>query len=301
MENLIRYQEIVYDVPFLGHELNEFVLWFFTGTRCNLECTHCYVNSSPENNDHPYLKYDTFKQQLDIALENNFSKIDIYFTGGEPFINPDILQMIDESLNHGNTTILTNGTRFSESTLETLRNIVKDRKYSLTFRISLDGPNKEEHDMFRGEGSFDKTMQGLKNVSGMKIDTIITAMRSWEKFESENKESEFISLFTESGIPQEKQKLKILPPLRIGRESVRSRSYNTTELFTEECFTEYDYKQLQCSKCRMVTEKGVWVCPILVNEEGAKMSNDINGSFKPFGMKYAACWTCRMDGMSCEN
>lgn len=297
----IKLQSVVYDVPFLAKEEDHFVLWFFTGTRCNLECTHCYVNSSPENDDHPYLTYKTFKQQLDKTIEQNFKKLDIYFTGGEPFINPDILEMIDESLNHANTTVLTNGTRFSKSMVEKLETMVENKKFKLTFRISMDGFNEDMHDRFRGKGSFRKTMKGYTAVSGKKFGTIITSMRSWKPTESEQNEGEFISLFVESNIPQENQNLKILPPLRIGREADRSRGYNQTELFTKSCFDGYDYLNLQCSKCRMVSEKGTWVCPILINEDGAKMSDSIEDSFKPFGMKYAACWTCRMDGMSCEN
>jgi hypothetical protein len=87
----------------------------------------------------------------------------------------------------------------------------------------------------------------------------------------------------------------------IGREERRNRGYNEDELFTESCFINYDFRKLQCSKCRMVTEKGVWVCPILVNEPGGKMGDSLEDTFKPFAMKYTACWTCRMGGLSCEN
>ena len=139
-------QKIIYDVPFLATELNEFVLWFFTGTRCNLTCTHCYVESSPENNSIPYLTYETFEKRLTEAVNKNFNKIDIYFTGGEPFINPDILKMIDQSLNYGNTTILTNGTRFNDKLVSELEQITENKKYSLTFRISIDGPTAPEQD-----------------------------------------------------------------------------------------------------------------------------------------------------------
>ena len=126
-------------------------------------------------------------------------------------------------------------------------------------------------------------------------------MKSWKQKDDAKVEGEFISLFVENGIPERNHNLKYLPPILIGREEQRNRGYTEHELFTETCFTNYDYEQLQCSKCRMVTEKGVWVCPILVNEAGGKMANNLEESFKPFGMKYAACWTCRMSGLSCEN
>lgn len=303
MEKLdsVNEQKIVYNVPFLANDLNEFVLWFFTGTRCNLTCTHCYVNSSPTNDSMPYLTYETFEKHLKDAVSKNFAKLDIYFTGGEPFINPDILKMIDESLNYGNTTILTNGTRFSNKLVAELEKISETKKYKLTFRISIDGPTAPEHDVFRGKGSFNKTIKGLRRVSDKNFKTIVTAMQSWDYNQNEKVNGEFISLLVDNGIPKENQNLKYLPPILIGREEQRSHGYSDHELFTETCFTNYNYEQLQCSKCRMVTEKGVWVCPILVNEEGGKMGETLEQTFKPFGLKYTACWTCRMAGLSCEN
>ncbi len=61
-------QKNVYSVPFLSDQHKEFVLWFFTGSRCNLECSHCYVESSPTADQHPYLTYETFWKYLDEAL-----------------------------------------------------------------------------------------------------------------------------------------------------------------------------------------------------------------------------------------
>lgn len=303
METLkfISEQRLIYDVPFLGTELNEFVLWFFTGTRCNLTCTHCYVNSSPENDSMPYLTFETFEKHLLDAVGKNFKKLDIYFTGGEPFINPNILKMIDKALDYGTTTILTNGTRFSDKIISELEDITKNKKNDLIFRISLDGPTAKQHDAFRGKGSFNKTLKGLKKVSGKNYKTIVTAMQSWNQFDSGKVEGEFIDLFVDNNIPQKNQNLKYLPPILIGREEQRNRGYTDHELFTESCFTNYNYENLQCSKCRMVTEKGIWVCPILVNEEGGKMGESLDETFKPYPMKYTACWTCRMSGLSCEN
>ena len=299
--NYVKNQKIIYNVPFLATELKEFVLWFFTGTRCNLSCSHCYVESNPDNNSMPYLTYETFEQYLKEAVQKKFSKIDIYFTGGEPFINPDILKMIDKALDYGHTTILTNGTRFSDLIIEKLEKIIEKKKFTLTFRISIDGPTEMEHDKFRGSGSFNKTMLGLKKISNKNFKTIVTAMQSWKQKENNRIDGEFISLLVENDVPKRNQSMKYLPPILIGREEQRNRGYTEQELFTETCFTDYNYEQLQCSKCRMVTEKGVWVCPILVNEQGGKMGNTLVESFKPFGMKYTACWTCRMSGLSCEN
>ena len=144
--------------------------------------------------------YDTFEKRLNEAISKKFNKLDIYFTGGEPFLNPDILKMIDTSLNYGNTTILTNGTRFTNKMIENLQNITKTKKFQLIFRISVDGPTREQHDAFRGKGSFDKTMKGIKKVSDSNFKTIITAMQSWKKIEYEIINGEFIDFLVDNGI-----------------------------------------------------------------------------------------------------
>ncbi|HKZ41492.1 MAG TPA: radical SAM protein, partial [Candidatus Hodarchaeales archaeon] len=275
-----------------------------TGTRCNISCTHCYVNSSPENDSISYLQYSTFKRFLDEALEKDFPKLEIYFTGGEPFINPEILEMLGESLKQADTTVLTNGTRVTDDMARKLRTIQNMSERKFFFRVSLDGPDEASNDSIRGEGSFKKARNGIQKLKdyGFESNIIITSMRSWPKKEAKVVEEKFVDLIVEDfAIIKGSSSLKILPPLRIGRESNRSRPYTAREMFTDTCFTEYDYKMLQCSSCRMVTEKGVWVCPILVNDERGRMSSTLTDSFVPYPMRSMACWTCRMEGMSCTN
>jgi sulfatase maturation enzyme AslB (radical SAM superfamily) len=259
------------------------------------------VESSPTANQHPLLSYETFKEKLDEALAKDYDKLEIYFTGGEPFVNPDMLVMIEEAIKHADTTILTNATRISGEVAEKLRVIDDNSPHDLIFRVSLDGPNAEMNDKIRGKQAFDRATQGLENLIGMGFNPIVTSMRSWSLLDSGRMEDQYIDLLVEKGIPREDQLLKILPPLRLGREVQRTRSYTNDELFTEECFNDYDYSKLQCSKCRMVSERGVWVCPILINDDEARMGDTLEDAAEPYAMRQMACWTCRMDGMSCEN
>ena len=298
---IVKKQKFIYYSPFLAKKSKEFVLWFFTGTQCNLTCTQCYVESSPTNNSIPYLTYETFEKYLNEAHQQDFNKLDIYFTGGEPFLNPDILKMLDKALDYGDTTVLTNGTKFNDKLINKLDQKISSKKYKLIFRISLDGTTAEQHDAFRGKGTFEKTLKGIKKVSEKNYKTIITTFRSWKKYETKNVEEEFIDLLVDNNIPSKNQNLKVLSPIRIGREEKRHRGYVESELFNEFSFNNFNFENLQCLKCRMITEKGVWVCPILVNESGGKMGDSLAETFKPYPLKYAACWTCRNDGLTCEN
>lgn len=276
-------------------------MWFFTGSKCNLTCTHCYVDSSPTADQHPFLTLETFKNSINETLSKNYKKLDIYFTGGEPFVNPDLVEMLKESLKHADTTILTNATKISKSMAKKLASLQNNTNKKLIFRVSVDGPTKESNDEIRGKRAFERATQGIENLVEHGFNPIITAMRSWSLLDSGKMNDQFVDLLVEKGIPSEKQILKILPPLRIGREIDRNRGYGPQELFTEDCFTDYDYNNLQCSKCRMVSERGVWVCPILINEDHAKMGDNLTETEKPYEMVDMACWTCRMDGMMCTN
>ena len=296
-----QFQEKIYSVPFLTKQHQEFVLWFYTGSKCNLSCTHCYVESSPTANQHPLLTYETFQKTLKEALSKEYKKLDIYFTGGEPFLNPDLIAMLKTCVNHGDTTVLTNGTRITEEIAHELAEIEKNSEFKLNFRISLDGPNAEKNNLIRGFKAFERATNGLNNLIQNGFNPIVTSMRSWPLLDSDKIEGQFVELLVNQGIPKQEQKLKILPQLRLGREIDRSRPYNSEELFTDSCFTDYDFNQLQCSKCRMVSERGVWVCPILINENEARMGDTLTDAEIPFDLKFMACWTCRMDGMSCTN
>ena len=84
-------------------------LWFNTGTLCNLTCRNCYIESSPANDRLVYFTAAEVRQFLDEIARENLGTREIGFTGGEPFMNPDILDMLDDSLSRGfQTLVLTN-------------------------------------------------------------------------------------------------------------------------------------------------------------------------------------------------
>src|SRR5215472_3595279 len=84
-------------------------LWFNTGTLCNLACEGCYIESSPRNDRLVYLTLSDVQQFLSETLHKFPSVEEIGFTGGEPFMNPEIIAMLDGALSVGyRTLVLTN-------------------------------------------------------------------------------------------------------------------------------------------------------------------------------------------------
>ena len=87
-------------------------LWFNTGTLCNLTCAHCYIESSPSNDRLAYLTTAEVAGYLDeIARDDHQTRL-IGFTGGEPFMNPDLPDMLELVLARGfSALVLTNAMR----------------------------------------------------------------------------------------------------------------------------------------------------------------------------------------------
>src|SRR5262249_9473204 len=94
-------------------------LWFqVTGTLCNLACRHCFISSSPHNKSFGFLGLDTIRRVLDESV--GLGVKEYYFTGGEPFLHPDMTAILELTLRYGPATVLTNGTLFKNDSLQRL-------------------------------------------------------------------------------------------------------------------------------------------------------------------------------------
>ncbi len=139
-------------------------LWFNTGTLCNIECANCYIKSSPSNDALVYLQTAELRDYLDQITERRWPVSEIGFTGGEPFMNPDMIEMARLCLERGyNVLILTNAMRpmMRKAMRDGLLDLNQAFGDKLTLRISVDHFRPELHDQERGTGSFDKTLAGM--------------------------------------------------------------------------------------------------------------------------------------------
>jgi MoaA/NifB/PqqE/SkfB family radical SAM enzyme len=270
-------------------------LWFqVAGTLCNIECTHCFISSSPTNRSHAMLTLADVEARLAEARELGVREY--YFTGGEPFMNREMIPILAATLRQGPATVLTNGMLLSPRVCAQLRDLVDASEYSLDIRVSIDGFDRESHDAIRGAGVWDRVMTGLRNLADAGINPVITVTETADGIRSEEGRLRFLELIRSFGFT--KPRLKVLPLFRIGAEEKRSRAYADWERIEE--LNESDAGVLQCSSCRMVTSKGVYVCPILIETPEARMGATIAESLRPFPLRYGACHTCWVEGVSCR-
>ncbi len=131
-------------------------LWIYTNYDCNLRCSYCVAKSSP-NAARRAIGLKNVTQLVDEALELGFDHV--FFTGGEPFLLKDIYEMLAYSSQRVKTTVLTNAMLLRGKRLEQLKAIANDK---LIIQVSLDGGRAEDHDAYRGQGAWDKTVEGIK-------------------------------------------------------------------------------------------------------------------------------------------
>ncbi|MGD9837769.1 MAG: radical SAM protein [Afipia sp.] len=138
-------------------------LWFNTGTLCNLACDNCYIESSPRNDRLVYLTREDVRRFLEEARERDHPLEGIGFTGGEPFINPDIVRMIADSLGAGfRVLVLTNAMKPMQWLKTRLTAINAQFPGRLAVRVSLDHYERIGHDKLRSPRSWEPTIEGLQ-------------------------------------------------------------------------------------------------------------------------------------------
>ena len=272
-------------------------LWFQVGgTLCNLACTHCFVSCSPTNHTHEMMALDEIIPYLEEGASLGVKEY--YFTGGEPFLNREMEAILEKTLEYGPATVLTNGLLLDPQRCRRLSDIAAGSSYSLDFRVSMDGYDAESNDPIRGEGTFVRILGGISNLVAAGLNPVITVTEVHDENGSAEGKKRFFGLLDELGI--QKPRLKILPLFRIGAEAERGGAYESWQRLREGDAPDGEWDHLQCSSCRMVTDQGVWVCPILVNEPTGRMGARIADTLEPFPLEHPACWTCHVYGVSCK-
>jgi MoaA/NifB/PqqE/SkfB family radical SAM enzyme len=271
-------------------------LWIqVTGTSCNLQCVHCINASGPKD---PWLKsLDTETVKRAIKEAESLGAKEIYFTGGEPFLHRDILELLAFSLQVAPTTVLTNGTMINEQMADSLATLSWEVPYSLEIRVSVDDIEAEKNDRIRGRGALAKAVRSLQLLNAKGLLPILTATEILqdELGDGNGIYERFRNFLLSRGI--DKPRVKIIPVFPVGRMAARR-----GPLLTEEMLQGFDFSLLQCSETRVVADGGVYSCPILAGLPEARLSEgSLQESFTPCRLYHPACTMCYQTGMTCKN
>ncbi len=282
--------------PFLEFEHLD-TLWLqVTGTVCNLACLHCFISCGPKNDSHPVMTKEQIFDALDEAAGHGVKEV--YFTGGEPFMHEEIKEIILKTLEIASLNILTNGILIDDEMANWLGRTFRKSKYSLDIRVSMDGITPEENDAIRGRHTFEKIMGGIMRLWDAGINPVITVTTCHNELGEAEGRVRFIEMLKSRGIT--KPRLKFLSPFKIGREEHRGGGYEVYEVLKEGDLLEGESFDLQCSSCRMVTAKGSYPCPILIEVEEARMGDSLGDAMDGILLNHPACYTCHVEGVTCR-
>ena len=272
-------------------------LWLYVaGTICNLRCTHCFISCAPDNHSHGMMTLAEARRHLEDA--GALGVREYYLTGGEPFMNRELLAILEATLRQGPANVLTNGLFLDADTCRALRAIADASEYSLDIRVSLDGWGPEDHDRIRGPGTFKRAVQGIQALGAYHFLPVVTVSEAADGVGGDEGRARLLELLRSLGLAR--PRVKVLPLWRIGAEAARARGYETWERLSSDAVTREGLEALQCSTGRAVTTRGVYVCPILIEEPGARLGAELGEALRSFPLTHGACHTCYVTGVTCR-
>ena len=224
-------------------------LWFNTGTLCNLRCEHCYIESSPRNDKLVYLSRPEVQGYLDELARLDLGTEEIGFTGGEPFLNPDMLGMAEDCLAAGyQVLVLTNAMRPMMKCGEGLLALRHRFGERLILRVSVDHFRRDLHEEERGPRSWQPTIDGLRWLSDNGFAVHVAGRRRWGDDEAHLREG-FQALFDAEGVcvDAHSEALTLFPEMDV---------YADTPEVTSECWHILGVRpeDIMCASSRMVVK-----------------------------------------------
>ena len=175
-------------------------LWFNTGTLCNLTCRNCYIESSPRNDRLVYLTAAEVATYLDEIERDGFGTGLIGFTGGEPFMNPELPEMLEDALSRGfKAMVLTNAMKPMHKMKAALLDLHRRHGTKLTIRVSIDHYAPALHEAERGVRTWKPTLDGVTWLAANGF-AIHVAGRRFSDESEEAVRAGYARLFAELGI-----------------------------------------------------------------------------------------------------
>ena len=273
-------------------------LWVqLTGTVCNIACRHCFISCGPKVTTHEVMSEIEVARALDEALAHGVRSI--WFTGGEPLMHPSFLSLVERTLAVAPLGVLTNGMLIDRAMAHALSELAENSEYNLEIRVSLDGCDAVTNDAIRGKGVFEKATAGIRHLAQAGLEPVIAVARLEDTPGLER--GVFLDLLRELGVSR--PRVKWIPPFRLGREATRrgGRAYRASERLTVEELGHPEANfRLQCGTSRTVTSRGVFPCPILINQPRARLGPTLEGSPDHHAVNHSACLTCWEEGFSCS-
>ena len=278
-------------------------LWFNTGTLCNLACINCYIESSPKNDALVYLSEAEVVTYLDEIVAEKLPTREIAFTGGEPFMNPEMIAILETCLTRGHDVlVLTNAMRPMRRFESALLALHARFGAQMVFRVSLDHHTQAIHEAERGANSWNKAIDGIKWLSRNGFSLAIAGRIA--KGESlVDEKAGYAALFAQHDIKvdaNDSERLVLFPEMDATADIAE---------ISESCWGILGIApaSIMCASSRMVVKrKGeatprVAACTLLPYDAGFDMGATLSEASRAVSLNHPHCARfCVLGGASCS-
>ena len=278
-------------------------LWFNTGTLCNIACLNCYIESSPRNDALAYLSAAEVETYLDEVAALGLPTREVGFTGGEPFMNGEIVAMLEAALSRGfEVLVLTNAMRPMRRFEAALLDLQARHGSRLTLRVSLDHHTAAVHDAERGEGGFEITLDGLRWLAANGFALAVAGRHLPDENDSDARAA-YAALFAGEGVP-----VDAFDPARLVLFPEMDARVDVPEI-TEACWGILGKRpaDVMCASSRMVVKRRgearptVVACTLLPYDPQFELGATLQQALRPVPLNHPHCARfCVLGGASCS-
>jgi MoaA/NifB/PqqE/SkfB family radical SAM enzyme len=278
------------------HAIEE--LWFHTGTACNLECPFCFEGSTPGDNRLDRITLADAKPLLDEAVELGVRQFS--FTGGEPFIVRDFINILGYAAARLPCLVLTNGT---DPVLQRIHQIktLTNTAHPISFRISIDYPDEQRHDEGRGRGNFKKALQGIKELRQLGFSVSVARQQEVGE-DAVITEAAYRKIFARDGLPDD-LRIVAFPDFDLPGATP------DVPVVTEDCMTRYQTeasrREFMCAFSKMVIKQNgrmrIYACTLVDDDPRYDLGATLKESREQrISLQHHRCYTCFAYGSSCS-
>lgn len=278
-------------------------LWFNTGTLCNIACGHCYIDSSPRNDRLAYLTRAEAAAYLAEIARDALPTRTIGFTGGEPFMNPDIIPMLDDALARGfHVLVLTNAMKPMQRHRAALLALSGTYAERLTLRVSLDHYTPEVHEAERGAGTWAATVEGLVWLGRFGVSLHVAGRHFTGETDAELRTG-YARLFAEHDVP-----VDAFDPVQLMLFPEMDAQRDVPEITTS-CWgiLHKSPDDVMCASARMVVKRNgadrpvVLACTLLPYDERFELGHTLAEATRPVALNHPHCASfCVLGGAACS-